>query len=223
MSSSSLSAASQSHTLYIVQRPLEHAVLKAILSGIVKVGLMNKEATLHCGLRSIDHDDYRYDYHIDGDGPRNSMQYIKEPLANTVGVHNLDIPSIDQSGQRDRRGVTLPDPSERIGQINMSAQQILDEADRLLDEFNKLPKPKRSDDTFALGGGYHIKDQNCQHFAVYLTLRLLSRAKKSVEKDHLIQLVWGKIEAKDKYDRISREIQAIANTVDREASGDEGA
>ena len=80
-------------------------------------------------------------------------------------------------------------------------------ADRLLNEFNKLPKPKRSNDTFALGGGYHIKDQNCQHFTVYLTLRLLSRAKKRVEKDHLIQLVWGKIEAQDKYDRISREIQ----------------
>lgn len=121
MSGDSPSSTPTSHDLYIVHRPLEHP-LNPLLKIYAKVSKMTDKEILHCGVRSIADDEYRYDYHIEGDEVSQKeaepkyqpMKYITATMANSYGVH----------AQR-RKGAKTQDPSEQIASISkMSGQQI---------------------------------------------------------------------------------------------------
>lgn len=112
------------HDLYIVQRPLENLLAKAVVGGARIVGELTKEEGLHCGVRSIANDEYRYDYHIEkAEGGR--MRYIAEALANNRGITKYRDEK-DKGNDRNRKSKS-PDPSEVIGWVNMSGESIREE------------------------------------------------------------------------------------------------
>ena len=101
------------HDLYIVQRSLESLPAKLAVNAAKFAGRLTEEEGLHCGVRSIANDEYRYDYHTEGkDG---TMKYIEEALANSRGITKY------------RKNPKSPDPSEVIGWVNMSGERIKEE------------------------------------------------------------------------------------------------
>jgi hypothetical protein len=75
-------------------------------------------------------------------------------------------------------------------------------ANQLLKKFNG---PQQQDDasSFPLGGGFNALNLNSQHFAAYLAMTLC----REVDKDTLIQLVWGDIQGSQKRERISKQLE----------------
>lgn len=104
------------HDLYIVQRPLENLAAKLAVKVAKITRVLTEEEGLHCGVRSIANDEYRYDYHIEP-AKEGHMKYIAEALANSRGI----------SEYRDRKGSKSQDPHEQVGWVNMSGERIKEE------------------------------------------------------------------------------------------------